>query len=583
MLNKLFKRTKYTIENKNNEQVSDENYQPSELVYLIDNNQSEITLSGSRCTKVILENNNNTTVKINSSITTGFIEIINCKDCTVVLPILRAKLLQIENVQNCNVKLLCSSLKELREVLHQVNFVTNLTTKNVQISILNAELLEEKLVEIQPNIIEPPSEELNNETDDANTQFKTKIKYISDLNICQLEIKKAIREGGGYLSTVDEKDFHDQLQKEFEQKLEKYLMEKVLKGEEDQEKKKLRQEEIKKKHELIKEKLKAKSQQDDNNSGNFLDQIKGFNKDKLSHQETKETKLMDVVGLDQLLPPSTVDNNNNSRTGVPSDVTEFFDEESVVIAKAKELAEKIKKAKHVVIYTGAGVSTSARIPDYRGPKGVWTLKESGRSSEIKPIKLEQAMPTFAHYCISHLVKKGYVSYVVSTNVDGLHRRSGLDADHLAELHGNSYREVCMKCGKEYLRGFDVCKTVVNYMDHITGRVCECGGKLRDTIVHFSESLPEKELSDSIHHSGNGDLAIVLGTSLRVQPACLLPEMVINNGGEMCIVNLQKTPFDYKCKLRCHAKTDEFMKYVMEALGELDSIDCSYDELSKWEI
>jgi len=166
-------------------------------------------------------------------------------------------------------------------------------------------------------------------------------------------------------------------------------------------------------------------------------------------------------------------------------------------------------------------------------------------------------------------------------VDGIHRRSGLTASQITELHGNCYREVCGNCEKEYLRGFDVCKTVANYRNHKTGRKCECGGDLHDTIIHFMENLPKTELGIALQHSQMGDLAIVLGTSMMVNPAAQLPGLVVENGGTMCIVNLQKTPFDSDARVRVFAKTDEFMRYVMEELGELDSIDTTFDALSQW--
>ena len=125
-------------------------------------------------------------------------------------------------------------------------------------------------------------------------------------------------------------------------------------------------------------------------------------------------------------------------------------------------------------------------------------------------------------------------------MDGLHRRSGLEPAHLSELHGNCFLEVCKKCKKEYLRGYDVCKTVENFRDHLTGSLCEsCGGELIDTIVHFNETLPPKELESAISHSEKCDLSIVLGTSMLVNPAAQLPKMNANN--LMCILICRKLP------------------------------------------
>ncbi len=89
---------------------------------------------------------------------------------------------------------------------------------------------------------------------------------------------------------------------------------------------------------------------------------------------------------------------------------------------------------------------------------------------------------------------GLIHFLVSTNVDGLHRRAGTPANKMAELHGNCYKEVCNKCGKEYLRTFDVTR---GRMDHKTGRSCEdeqCRGELLDDIINFGENLPHSELN-----------------------------------------------------------------------------------------
>jgi hypothetical protein len=169
-----------------------------------------------------------------------------------------------------------------------------------------------------------------------------------------------------------------------------------------------------------------------------------------------------------------------------AELQEFNDSPEEILGKVKQIAEVIRAAKHVVVYTGAGVSTSAKIPDYRGPQGVWTLSRIGGPRNT--MNLSQALPTYSHYALTELYRKDVIKYVVSTNLDGLHRRSGIPADGISELHGNCYREVCATCGKEYLRAFDVLPSRSDRWTHLTHRNCSCGGPLKDTIVHFTESI-----------------------------------------------------------------------------------------------
>jgi len=219
------------------------------------------------------------------------------------------------------------------------------------------------------------------------------------------------------------------------------------------------------------------------------------------------------------------------------EIKEYYDTPEDLELKVKELAQLIKKSTYMVVYTGAGVSTSAKIPDYRGPNGVWTLRDKGMAPKFE-IKIEQALPTSTHMALVELEKKKILKYLVSTNVDGLHRRAGTSSEMLAELHGNCYKELCEKCGYEYLMTFDI----AGGMNHKTGRICEingCNGNRIDSIINFGENLPQKELDLTQIHAQRSDLSLVLGTSMRVKPACMFPSMTLQNGGKMVIVNLQK--------------------------------------------
>ena len=188
------------------------------------------------------------------------------------------------------------------------------------------------------------------------------------------------------------------------------------------------------------------------------------------------------------------------------------------------------------MFSGAGVSTSTGIPDYRGPQGVWTLQEKGETPA--EFSLENAQPSFGHRFVANLVEKGYCSGVVTTNIDNLFQKAGVEA--VAELHGNCFREQCRDCKRVYVRSFDVTKMNGAPENHETSRSCDdCKGALLDTIVHFGEALSAEDFSKAQDWAKSAGIALVLGTSLRVAPANKLPSLC----REVFIVNLQKTPLD----------------------------------------
>ncbi|KAL6044754.1 Silent information regulator family protein [Balamuthia mandrillaris] len=290
-------------------------------------------------------------------------------------------------------------------------------------------------------------------------------------------------------------------------------------------------------------------------------------------QDFDKEHLKETTTVVQHAPVVAPSNNNDfaSVVGAPDEeeVKEYHMQEEEFRERVAAFVALLRQSQHFVVYTGAGVSTAAKIPDYRGPKGVWTLKAKGERPKME-ITLEQAMPTYTHMALVALAKQGLLKHVVSTNVDGLHRRSGLGKDLLSELHGNIYREVCSnsKCGADFIRPFNVTKSAFRRQ---TGRLCPlCNAKLVDSIVNFGEMLPEGELQSAQEHSQKADLTLVLGSSMRVSPACELPSMSYKQGNPFCICNLQKTPFDHKTErnggLRFFVECDTFMRAVMERLG-----------------
>ncbi|NWI11340.1 SIR6 deacetylase, partial [Crypturellus soui] len=143
-------------------------------------------------------------------------------------------------------------------------------------------------------------------------------------------------------------------------------------------------------------------------------------------------------------------------------------------------------------------------------------------------------------------------------------------DKLAELHGNMFVEECVKCGKQYVRD-----AVVGSMGlKPTGRLCSvtkgrglraCRGKLRDTILDWEDSLPDRDLTLADEACRKADLSITLGTSLQIKPSGNLPLITKKRGGKLVIVNLQATKHDRQADLRIHAYVDDVMTKLMKHL------------------
>jgi len=249
----------------------------------------------------------------------------------------------------------------------------------------------------------------------------------------------------------------------------------------------------------------------------------------------------------------------------PDDLKEIIEQEESIREKVKVLAQWIIKSKHFVIFTGAGISTSAGIPDFRGPDGVWTLQAEGKLRTRPTTSILKAIPTPTHMAILELERMGYLKFLISQNTDGLHRRSGIAPNKLAEVHGNTNLEICGQCGKNFLRDYST-RTTCEVHNHKTGRTCNaCGGDLLDSIINFGEILPQKPFQDSCDHSKDADVHLVLGSSLRATTVAGLPKITHQKGGKLVVCNLQVTPLDSDCDLRIFAKSDDFMKYLMEEL------------------
>ena len=219
------------------------------------------------------------------------------------------------------------------------------------------------------------------------------------------------------------------------------------------------------------------------------------------------------------------------------------------------LAQWMSESKYLVIFTGAGISTGSGLPDFRGPDGVWTRRDKGLPPKETDKPWDAAEPNIAHYAVAEMQEMGQLKFLISQNIDNLHIKSGIHFDRLAELHGNLSRFRCEACDKTIPRSEEP--------DH-----CECGGKLKSSVVGFGDSLPEEDLWQSFEHSQKSDLFVVIGSSLVVTPAANMPVEALRAGAKLVIINQGETPLDRQAHLRFE---ENIADVFPEAVKRLKSI------------
>lgn len=239
-------------------------------------------------------------------------------------------------------------------------------------------------------------------------------------------------------------------------------------------------------------------------------------------------------------------------------------------------AKWIVDAKHVVAFTGAGISTASGLNDYRGPDGVWTRRDKGLPPPPSMVGYDEARPNEGHLALVDLARIGKLAFLISQNVDGLHVKSGFPVDKLAELHGNRDLATCVSCDARYR------KVDLGWDDRIHGRgyrtsspvpgqpACPaCGGRVISSIVNFEDPLPARELEQSTAHSKKlCDLFIVLGSSLVVNPAARMPLLAKRAGARLVINNAGKTPYDHIADLLVPEPINAFLPVVANAVARL---------------
>ena len=233
--------------------------------------------------------------------------------------------------------------------------------------------------------------------------------------------------------------------------------------------------------------------------------------------------------------------------------------------KVESLQQLVDKARRIVFFGGAGVSTESGIPDFRSVDGLYHQKYDYPPEEIlshtffvrrpeeffrfyrdKLLPLD-ARPNKAHLKLAQWEKEGRMTGIVTQNIDGLHQAAG--SRKVFELHGSVHRNYCMKCGRFFPPEF-----IRDSEDPVP--LCPCGGRIKPDVVLYEEGLDNDVISGALQAITSADLMIVAGTSLTVYPAAGLVRYF--RGGPLVLINRDATPMDSECDLVIHDKVGEVL-------------------------
>lgn len=229
----------------------------------------------------------------------------------------------------------------------------------------------------------------------------------------------------------------------------------------------------------------------------------------------------------------------------------------------RQLASLLLQSEHIVVLSGAGMSTESGIPDFRSANGLWTQDMSLAEAvsidyfhrdppafwqtfkSIFSIKLAgQYQPNAGHQFLAWLEQTGRQVTILTQNIDGLHQSAG--SREVLELHGSLLSSHCPSCGTSH--GID-------YIKQYDLPLCSvCGDVLKPNVVLYGESVPHIDRALSV--VANADCILVLGSSLEVSPVNLIPMVGAENQVPQALINLSQTRLDHLFEHKIYAKIGE---------------------------
>ena len=222
------------------------------------------------------------------------------------------------------------------------------------------------------------------------------------------------------------------------------------------------------------------------------------------------------------------------------------------VAAIEDAAELLRKAKRIVVLSGAGISSPSGIPDFRSEgSGLWARDEPMEVASLSAFRTSperffnwfrplagqifNAKPNAAHKALAELENSGRELIVVTQNIDGLHQKAG--STRVVEMHGTLRTLSCTECFKQFESG-PFLEQYIN--DGMIPKCLNCNGILKPDVILFGEQLPQLAWLEAQRAVRQCDLILVAGSSLEVLPVAGLPMQALDRCAHLIVINQTST-------------------------------------------
>ena len=255
------------------------------------------------------------------------------------------------------------------------------------------------------------------------------------------------------------------------------------------------------------------------------------------------------------------------------------------VTDAETLASFISEHPRLTVLSGAGCSSASGIPEYRDDNGDWmharpvqypdfvgaerVRRRYWARSYVGWQRMSQAAPNAAHRALASLEAGGFVSQIITQNVDNLHREAG--SRNVIDLHGVLHVVRCLECDARIARSElqrQLENLNPNWAATLTGIApdgdahidadtdnfsvpdcASCGGILKPDVVFFGENVPRERVERCRQGLAASDALLVVGSSLMVFSGFRFAREAAALGKPIAIVNSGRTRADDLASVR----------------------------------